>query len=42
MSVIEVSIAPGPSGYRVEVVRSPAGEASATVEGADGTVRLWG
>jgi hypothetical protein len=31
VSVIEVAIAPGPSGYRVEVVRSPAGEASAAV-----------
>ena len=31
LSVIEVAIGPGPSGYRVDVVRSPAGEASAPV-----------
>jgi len=31
MSAIEIAIGPGPAGYRVEVVRSPAGEASATV-----------
>ncbi|HXL90647.1 MAG TPA: CHAT domain-containing protein [Streptosporangiaceae bacterium] len=31
MSAIEVAIGPGPAGYRVDVVRSPAGEASATV-----------
>jgi WD40 repeat protein len=32
MSAIEVAIGPGPAGYRVDVVRSPAGEASATVD----------
>jgi hypothetical protein len=32
MSAIEISIGPGPAGYRVDVVRSPAGEASATVD----------
>jgi hypothetical protein len=31
MSTIEVSIGPGPAGCRVDVVRSPAGEASAAV-----------
>jgi WD40 repeat protein len=31
MSAIEIAIGPEPTGYRVEVVRSPAGEASATV-----------
>jgi hypothetical protein len=31
VSSIEVSIGPGPAGYRVDVVRSPAGEASAAV-----------
>jgi hypothetical protein len=31
VSEIEVAIGPGPSGYRVEVVRSPAGEACAQV-----------
>ena len=31
MSVIEVAIARGPTGYRVEVVRCPAGEASADI-----------
>ena len=32
MSVFEVAIGPGPGGYRVEVVRSPAGEASAAAD----------
>jgi uncharacterized protein YjiK len=32
MSAIEIAIGPGPAGYRVDVVRSPAGEASATVD----------
>jgi WD40 repeat protein len=37
VSEIEVAIGPAPSGYRVEVVRSPAGEASAPVSlDADG------
>jgi CHAT domain/WD domain, G-beta repeat len=31
MSAIEIAIGPGPDGYRVDVVRSPAGEASAAV-----------
>ncbi|HEY1623665.1 MAG TPA: hypothetical protein VGG16_07680, partial [Streptosporangiaceae bacterium] len=31
MSEIEVAIGPGPSGYQVDVVRSPAGEASAQI-----------